>query len=192
MANSSAPSTAPRHDRVLRPRECRERHSGLLPSSTALDRRLPDSETHHQSFCFLPRRTRPTNAQSTDQSRYLGERSAWNAVWNRAASRYLNAADQMPASVRRCSGTIARRSPPSRGSRCRRHRGRPRPWVQPRLAGAQTTYRGAPAWSSGLSGSGTWPVSNGSAMMGHAPFGEWNRAGCCCPRRSHPARVLTG
>ena len=39
ITNASAPITTPRHPRVLRTVLCSARHSGLLPSTTAFDRR---------------------------------------------------------------------------------------------------------------------------------------------------------
>src|ERR1700678_3196547 len=105
-ANSSAPSTAPRHERVLTTLPCSDRHSGELPSSTALERSGADSLTHHHLSCALASRTMPMMAHQTEQARYLGERRAWNETWNPAASRYFHVAERIPASVRRCSGTI--------------------------------------------------------------------------------------
>src|SRR5450756_648223 len=75
IANTSAPRTAPRHDRVLREMPCRARHSGLLPSTTVLDRRNDCSLTHHHWRCASAILAAPTHAQRTPRTRYIGERS---------------------------------------------------------------------------------------------------------------------
>src|ERR1039457_2116922 len=116
MANTSAPSTAPRSERALRAGVWREGHSGEFPSTTCLDRSVDCSVTHHHLRCALASTWTPTTAHTTDMPRYFGERSRWNSVWNRAASRYFHEVLRTPATVRRCSGTIGLRSPPSLGS----------------------------------------------------------------------------
>src|ERR1019366_1964181 len=115
MANASAPSTAPRSERVLRAWVWSERHSGELPSTTCLDRSVDCSVTHHHLRCALASTWTPTTAHTTDMPRYFGERSRWNSVWNRAASRYFHEVLRTPATVRRCSGTIGLRWAPGPG-----------------------------------------------------------------------------
>src|SRR5450756_108106 len=72
IANTSAPRTAPRHDRVLRETPCSERHSGELPSTTAFDRSVVDSLSHHHASCALAILAAPTHAHTTPITRYIG------------------------------------------------------------------------------------------------------------------------
>src|SRR5579872_4207547 len=79
---------------------CSARHSGELPSTTALDRRCDCSVTHHHWRWALATRPMPMIAHQVACIRYQGERSAWNEMWNRAASRCLAVVLRMPSQVR--------------------------------------------------------------------------------------------
>src|ERR1035441_1513017 len=152
------------------------RYSGELPSTTALVFSPDASVTHHHWRWLLAILTTPTTAHRTPRTRYIGERSRWNRVWNRAASRYLPMVLLMPFQARKCSGTMSRRSPPSLGSSFP-----PATWTGTGLgtvssrACSKLTSRGTSrivgAAGGGSSGGGLWPLSCVSVMMDLLAFG---------------------